>query len=90
MKSQKEIQIICMQHELENFSDDERRYWGPVAEEDRLQFMVLSHHVHDYLKTSILKWAEMNREIAWQGVEVETFVPVSELSCFQQANISKY
>lgn len=76
IKGRKEMQVICMQHELENFGDDERKFWLEPAREERLQFLVLSHHVKDCLRSSILKFAEKHREPAWQNVPVESMVPV--------------
>ncbi|KAK8850315.1 hypothetical protein IAR55_004232 [Kwoniella newhampshirensis] len=76
MKANTDMEVVCMLHELENLSDDERRSWEKAAAEDRLTYLTLSKHVKRYLQHEVLKWADRLRDVRWGKVQVEEFVPL--------------
>lgn len=85
MKANKDLQIICMHHQLEQFGEHEKSSaaWGDAAKENRLQYVVLSHHVRNYLKSFIRRWAAKDRDTTWHRVPVEMFAPVSRTLVLQ-------
>ncbi|WRT70474.1 uncharacterized protein IL334_007472 [Kwoniella shivajii] len=76
MKEAKDMQVVCMLHELENLSEHERKSWELAAKQERLTYLTLSKHVKNYLKSEVLKWADILKETSWGNVQVEEFVPI--------------
>nr|XP_031857893.1 uncharacterized protein CI109_006689 [Kwoniella shandongensis]KAA5524965.1 hypothetical protein CI109_006689 [Kwoniella shandongensis] len=76
MKANTDMEVVCMLHELENLSDDERRSWEKAASEDRLTYLTLSKHVKRFLQHEVLKWADRLRDLNWGKVQVEEFIPL--------------
>ncbi|WWC72365.1 uncharacterized protein I206_106327 [Kwoniella pini CBS 10737] len=76
MKSNKNLEIICMLHELENLNENERKSWEIAAYQERLTYLTLSKHVKNYLKNEVLKWSHSLNQLSWGKVDVEEFVPI--------------
>ncbi|WWC65461.1 uncharacterized protein I303_108079 [Kwoniella dejecticola CBS 10117] len=76
MKSNPNLEVVCMLHELENLNEDERKSWEIAANQERLTYLTLSKHVKKYLKNEVLKWSHSLKQLSWGKVDVEEFVPI--------------
>ncbi|WWC92046.1 uncharacterized protein L201_007000 [Kwoniella dendrophila CBS 6074] len=76
MKNNKDLELICMLHELEQLKDEEKRQWEKATNENRLTYLTLSKHVKTFLKSQVLKWSTMSHSLNWGKVDVEEFVPI--------------
>ncbi|WWC67964.1 uncharacterized protein I206_101883 [Kwoniella pini CBS 10737] len=76
MKLNKNLEIICMLHELENLNEEERKSWEIAVNQNRLTYLTLSKHVKNYLKHEILKWSHILNQPNWGKIKVEEFIPI--------------
>ncbi|WVW81104.1 hypothetical protein I302_103095 [Kwoniella bestiolae CBS 10118] len=95
MKNNKNMEVVCMLHELENLSEKERNSWEIAAKEERLTYLTLSKHVKTYLKNEVLKWSHSLKQLHWGKVDVEEFVPIfpvdaSKLPDSEDVSVSEF
>nr|XP_018259482.1 uncharacterized protein I303_08411 [Kwoniella dejecticola CBS 10117]OBR81640.1 hypothetical protein I303_08411 [Kwoniella dejecticola CBS 10117] len=95
MKNSKELEVVCMLHQLENLNDEERESWEVVADQERLTYLTLSKHVKNYLRSEVLKWSHSLNKQTWGNVYVEEFIPIfpidaSRLSDSEFVNVAEF
>ncbi|ORY31811.1 hypothetical protein BCR39DRAFT_525500, partial [Naematelia encephala] len=83
LKNTPSHQLVCLYHNSHDLRDSDRDFWVDMARDGRLQMVTLSPLASDRMRAGILKWGDHQDEVAWQGVQVETILPIFPLD-YQQ------